>query len=134
MEFNDGLKIGLYSEYFAGMRNDLDYYIRGAYPEMQKKDAVDSTITLKIDLSFMKRYAVYNSDSSIANREEVVPEIRYRVSMDLKSKIETRGVCVDDGKEVVRGKHDFYIVPKEVAEGQMDMFNSFNEIEDGVDE
>lgn len=134
MAFDEGLKIGLYSEYFAGMRNDLDYYIRGAYPEMQKKDVVDGTITLKIDLSFMKRYAVYNSDGSIAKREAVVPEIRYRVSMDLKSKIDTKGVCVDDGKEVVHGKHGFYIVPKEVAEGQMDMFNSFDEIEDGVDE
>ena len=133
MASNEELKIGLFSGYFADMRNDLDYYIRTAYPEMTRKDVVDGTITLKIDLSFVRKFATCK-DGELISRETVIPEIKYRISMDLKSKIETKGICVADGKEVIRGEHGFYIIPQEVVAGQMDMFNSFEEIEDSMDE
>lgn len=130
---HEDLRIGLYSRYFAEMRSELDSYIKDAYPMMLRKDVIDGTITLKIDLSFVKKMCA-GSDDPADVREAVMPEIGYRIALEMKSKIERKGNCVGFGNEVIQGKHGYYIVPEEEAAGQMSMFNAFDEIEDGVDE
>lgn len=66
-------------------------------------------------------------NSPTGEREALIPTINYKIAMTLQSKAENKGYVVSGGHEVVQEGSDYYIVTKEEAGGQLNMFNGYDE-------
>ena len=120
-------KLSLSSTHFDEMRSNLDTYISRMLPIMETKNTQTGTISLKIDFS-IREEQVRCENSPTGEREALVPNIGYKIAMTLQSKAENKGDVVSGGHEVVQEGSDYYIVTKEEAGGQLNMFNSYDEM------
>lgn len=125
-------KLDLSSAHFDEMRHDLDRYITRMLPIMEAKNTQAGTISLKIDFSILED-KVKCENSPTGEREALIPTINYKIAMTLQSKAENKVYVVSGGHEVVQEGSDYYIVTKEEAGGQLNMFNSYDELPDEDD-
>ena len=61
-------------------------------------------------------------------RSACVPEIKYKLTMNISSKGTTTGVIAGTNDELVKdGKGNYYIISKQEADGQIGMFEETEE-------
>lgn len=126
MHIDPNRKLSLSSSLFDEMRRDLDTYITRMLPIMQLKDTHAGSITLKIDFSILEE-TVKCGNSPTGERESLIPNIDYKIAMTMQSKAENKGSVVGHGHEVIQDGSAYYIVTKEEASGQLNMFNGYDE-------
>lgn len=135
MHIDPKKKVTLSSPLFDKMRYDLDAYITKMLPLMEAKNSLAGTISLKIDFSiFEDEVKCDNSPTGI--REAKVPHIGYKLVLSMQSKAERKDDVVGKGHEVIQDGCDYYIVTKDEASGQLNMFNGYDEYpneDDGPD-
>lgn len=136
MHIDPKKRLSLYSPHFDEMRKDLDAYITRVFHIMEAKDTKASTIALKIDFNVLEE-KVSCENSPTGEREALIPHIGYKIAMTLQSKAERKGDVVGKGHEVIQDGASYYIVTKEEASGQLNMFNGYDELDandDGEEE
>ena len=129
MKIDPKKRVTLSSPLFDKMRSDLDLYITKMLPLMEAKNSLAGTISLKIDFAILEdEVKCENSPTGI--REAKIPHIGYKLVLSMQSKAEKRDDVVGKGHELVKGGADYYIVTKEEASGQLNMFNGYDELPD----
>lgn len=129
MHIDPKKRLSLYSPHFDEMRRDLDAYITRMFHIMEAKDTKAGTIALKIDFAVLEEQ-VKCENSPTGIREAKIPHIGYKLVLSMQSKAEKRDDVVGKGHELVKGGADYYIVTKEEASGQLNMFNGYDELPD----
>ena len=119
-------RISLSSLFFDDMKSKLDAYIQEILPAMERKDSMNGSVSLKIEFCVVKD-AVHCENSPTGIREAKMPNITYKISMDVKSKAEHKDVVVGRGYEIVEDENGSYIITQEEVNGQLNMFNEFYE-------
>lgn len=132
MHIDPKKRLSLYSHHFDEMRRDLDAYITRMFHIMEAKDTKAGTIALKIDFAVLEEQ-VKCENSPTGEREALIPHIGYKIAMTMQSKAERKGDVVGKGHEVIQDGAAYYIVTKEEASGQLNMFNSYDELPDEND-
>ena len=132
MNIDPKKRLSLYSPHFDEMRKELDAYITRVFHIMEAKDTKAATIALKIDFNVLKD-KISCDNSPTGEREAIIPNIGYKIAMTLQTKAEHRGDVVGKGHEVIQDGMTYYIVTKEEASGQLNMFNGFDELPDEND-
>lgn len=128
MKINANRKLTLSSPFFDEMRRDLDIAIRKAVYAMEKKDISSSAIALKIDISTL-RSKIKDENSPTGERVALIPGISYKLATTMQAKAETKGNVVGSGHELIQDDlGDYYVVTKEEASGQLNMFNGYDEL------
>ena len=121
---NYGQKVELGSAYFDAMRRDLDGAIKSCIEAMNRQNINTGSVGLKIDI---EAYRVSKPDRSALDgfQETIVPNINYKVTLALQSKEELKGRVVGEDHEIVQDDTGaFFILTKEEAEGQLNMFSA----------
>lgn len=136
MNIDPKKRVTLSSPLFDKMRNDLDLYITKMLPLMQEKNSLAGKISLQIDFAILED-EVKCDNSPTGIREAKIPHIGYKLVLSMQSKAEKKDDVVGGkGHEVVQNGYDYYIVTKEEASGQLNMFNGYDELpneDDGPD-
>lgn len=132
MNIDPKKRVTLSSPLFDKMRSDLDLYITKMLPLMEAKNSLAGTISLKIDFAILED-EVKCENSPTGEREALIPHIGYKIAMTMQSKAERKGDVVGKGHEVIQDGATYYIVTKEKASGQLNMFNSYDELPDEND-
>ena len=127
MNIDPNKKLSLSSPLFDKMRSDLDIYIQRIIPTMEAKGTLAGTIALKIDFAILED-EVKCENSPTGKREALVPHIGYKLTMTMQSKAERKENVVGTGHEVIQDGTAYYIVTKEEASGQLNMFNGYDEL------
>lgn len=133
MNLDPAKRISLSSPLFDKMKSDLDTYIRNMFPLMESKNSLAGTISLKIDFAILED-EVSCENSPTGKREAKIPHIGYKLLLSMQSKAERKDDVVGKGHEVIKDGASYYIVTKEEASGQLNMFNSFDELPDENDD
>lgn len=128
MHIDPKKRLSLASPHFDEMRRELDAYITHVFKIMEIKDTNAATITLKIDFNVLEE-KIACKNSPTGEREALIPYIGYKIAMTMQSKAERKGDVVGNGHEVIQDGSDCYIVTKEEASGQLNMFNSYDELD-----
>ena len=118
----------LNSPIFEEMRDSLAKYIQNAPRVMEARHAEASTISLKIDIAFNDT-KVKDNNSPLGEREAKLPTVTYKLAMTMQAKAQHAGNVVRDDHELVQddsGK--YFILTKEEASGQLNMFNGYDEL------
>ena len=132
MMIDEKKRVNLDSPYFMDMRSDLNRYISGAFRSMEEKDMSSASIGLKIDLLLIRK-TVEDDNSPTGEREALVPDITYKLALTMQAKADTRGNVVRSDHELVRDDDgSYYILTTEEASGQLNMFNGYDELNQGV--
>lgn len=126
MHIDPRKKVTLSSPIFDKMRSDLDVYITKMLPIMETKNSLTGKISLTIDFEIIED-AVKCENSITGVREAKIPLIGYKLALSTQSKAERRDYVVGRGNEVIQNGADYYIVTKEEASGQLNMFNSYDD-------
>jgi len=127
MAISKNKRVSLDSEHFEMMRWELDNAIRTAVNAMDTKEIGSGKINLSISLSHLR---TYRADAREADgvRSACVPEIKYKLTMNISSKGTTTGVIAGTNDELVKdGKGNYYIISKQEADGQIGMFEEAEE-------
>lgn len=132
MNIDPKKRITLSSPLFDKMKSDLDSYIRNMFPLMEMKNSLAGTISLKIDFAILED-EVSCENSPTGKREAKIPHIGYKLLLSMQSKAERKDDVVGKGHEVIKDGSSYYIVTKEEASGQLNMFNGFDEFPDEND-
>lgn len=127
MNIDPKKKISLSSPIFDKMRQDLDVYIQRILPTMEAKNTLAGTIALKIDFAILED-EVKCENSPTGKRDALVPHVGYKLAMTMQSKAERKESVVGPGHEVIQDGGAYYIVSKEEASGQLNMFNGYDEL------
>lgn len=126
MNIDPKKRISLSSPLFDKMKSDLDAYIRNMFPLMESKNSLAGTISLKIDFAILED-EVSCENSPTGKREAKIPHIGYKLLLSMQSKAERKDDVVGKGHEVIKDGSSYYIVTKEEASGQLNMFNGYDE-------
>lgn len=132
MNIDPKKKVTLSSPLFDKMRHDLDVYITKMLPIMEAKNSMSGTIALKIDFALQDDEVACNN-SPTGKREARIPHIGYKLALTMQTKTERRDDVVGKGHEVIQDGTDYYIVTKDEASGQLNMFNGYDELPDEND-
>lgn len=132
MHIDPKKRLSLYSPHFDEMCKELDAYITRVFNIMEAKNTKAATIALKIDFNVLEE-KVSCENSPTGEREALIPHIGYKIAMTMQSKAEHKGDVVGKGHEVIQDGTAYYIVTKEEASGQLNMFNGFDEFPDEND-
>ena len=130
-------EFSLNAPFFDQMRSDLDAYITRAPKVMEAKNTEACSITLKIDIAY-ENVTVKDENAPTGERESMVPNVSYKLSLGMQVKAERKGDVVKTGHELVQddsGK--YFILSQEEASGQLSMFNAWDELAkdgQGIDE
>lgn len=133
MNIDPKKRVTLSSPLFDKMRNDLDAYITKMLPIMEAKNSLAGTISLKIDFAILED-KVKCENSPTGEREARIPHIGYKLVLSMQSKAERKDDVVGKGHEVIQDGADYYIVTKDEASGQLNMFNGFDELPQDEDD
>lgn len=133
MNIDPKKRVTLSSPLFDKMRHDLDVYITKMLPSMEAKNSLAGTISLKIDFAILED-EVKCDNSPTGTREAKIPQIGYKLVLSMQSKAEHKDDVVGKGHEVIQDGTDFYIVTKDEASGQLNMFNGFDEFPQNEDD
>lgn len=136
MKINDNNKrLSLNSPYFDKMRLDMDAAIHGAVNSMLCKEINSGTVALKLDISLIPR-TIPDDNAPTGTRDALPIKIAYKVAVTLQSKAELKDDVVNDlNHELVQDDTKaFFIVSTEEASGQLNMFNSYDELPQGGDD
>lgn len=121
-------RISLASPYFDDMRADLNASIINAVRAMNQTGVDSGSVTLKIDFSILKT-TTKDNNSPTGMRQRIVPDINYKVTLAIQAKDERKGGIVDSSKELIADDTGaYFIVTKEEASGQLNMFNCYDEL------
>lgn len=133
MKIDEIKKVSLQSKYFQIMRTDLDQYIQAAIRNLDEKKLSGATIGLKIDLSIMKN-KVEDENAPTGVRDSVRPSIKYRIGLTLQSKASRNGDVTNYDTELVQDDTGaYFMLTKDEASGQLNMFNSYDELPQDAD-
>lgn len=131
MIIDEKKRVTLDSHYFTEMRMDLNRYISGALRSMEEKNMNSASIGLKIDIILVHK-DIEDENAPTGERHAVVPDITYKLALTMQAKADTKGNIVRSDHELVRGDDgDYYIMTTEEASGQLNMFNSYDELPQG---
>ena len=134
MKISDNRKLKLDSPFFDEMRRELDIAIRKSVHVMERKGIGSSVIALKIEID-TTRADVKDDNSPTGERVALLPSIGYKLATTMQAKTEKRGNIVGTGHELIEDDlGDFYVVTKEEASGQLNMFNCYDELNQDADE
>ena len=128
MRIDPKKELTLNSPYFDVMRDDLAQYINKAPKVMEARHAESCSIALKIDIAFDETN-VKDENAPVGERKAIIPNITYKLAMTMQAKAQRAGAVVRDGHEIVQddtGK--YFILTKEEASGQLNMFNGYDEL------
>lgn len=128
MKIDERKEFTLSSPFFEKMREDLASYINKAPKVMEARHAESCSIALKIDIAFDET-KVKDENAPTGEREAIIPNITYKLAMTMQAKAQRSGAVVRDGHEIVQddtGK--YFILTKEEASGQLNMFNGYDEL------
>ena len=128
MKIDERKEFTLASPFFDQMRTDLAQYIQRAPKVMEARHAESCSIALKIDIAF-DNTTVKDNNAPTGEREAMLPNVTYKLAMTMQAKAQRAGAVVRDGHEIVQddtGK--FFILTKEEASGQLNMFNAHDEL------
>lgn len=129
MNIDKKKQISLESPYFDAMRTDLDRYIRSALSAMEAKGIDSGSVALKIDFATIKE-TIKCENSPTGERVAVTPHIGYKLTLAMQAKSERKGDVVGKGNEIIRDRSGaYYIVSKDEASGQLNMFNCYDEFD-----
>ena len=129
ISIDESRRVSLYGEEFAQMRSLLDEAISNVMAVMRDRNTNSAAITLKIDVSLINT-PVSDAGSPMGRRVAIAPEIGFKITTTLTSKSEQKQdiVKIEDGKEIVQDANGaYYIVTNEDANGQMSMFDHYEE-------
>lgn len=134
MKIDERKEFTLNSPFFEKMREDLGQYINKAPKVMEARHAESCSIALKIDIA-LDGTKVKDENAPTGEREAIIPNITYKLAMTMQAKAQRAGAVVRDGHELVQddtGK--YFILTKEEASGQLNMFNGYDELPNGDDD
>lgn len=134
MKIDERKEFTLNSPFFEKMREDLGQYINKAPKVMEARHAESCSIALKIDIA-LDGTKVKDENAPTGEREAIIPNITYKLAMTMQAKSQRAGAVVRDGHELVQddtGK--YFILTKEEASGQLNMFNGYDELPNGDDD
>ena len=128
-------KITLYNRDFDEMRNMLDVTLRQTFKAMIDKGMDAAAIGLKIDIT-LHRTSIADNDAPLGTREAINPEVGYKISAVMQSKGEYKGDAIPHGSDelLMDSEGDFYVVSREEASGQLNMFGSWDEFKEATRE
>lgn len=122
-------RFNLDAECFDEMRKNLAIVIDRILPKMQDKRMDAATIGLKIDI-VTEKMTVNDDNAPTGERQALIPDISYKISVVMQTKGETKGdiVTAKSEKELLTDDIGrYYLVSKEEASGQLNMFNGYDE-------
>lgn len=128
MIIDEKKRVNLDSPHFAEMRTNLNRYITGALNSMEEKNMSSASIGLKIDLILVHK-TIEDDNAPTGERDAVVPDITYKLALTMQAKADTKGNVVRTDHELVKGDDgNYYILTTEEANGQLNMFNGYDEL------
>lgn len=114
------------ARFFDEMKSKLNIYIQEILPAMERKDSMSGSVSLKIEFQVIKD-EIHCENSPTGVREAKMPNITYKILMDVRSKAEHKDTIIGRGYEVVEDEDGLYIITQEEASGQLNMFDEFDE-------
>lgn len=121
-------RISLSNPFFDEMKSKLDVYIQEILPAMERKDSMSGSVSLKIEFQVIKD-KIHCENSPTGIREAKMPNVTYKILMDVRSKAEHKDTIIGRGYEVIEDEDGLYIITQEEASGQLNMFNEFDEFQ-----
>lgn len=134
IRYSKDTEISINNPDFDVMRNTLNITMNGVIDEMIEKELNSGTVTLKLTFSTMKD-VINDNNAPMGTR----PAMNIEIGADVNYSIQSKGSCKVDvinkaaQKEIVmddNGTH--HIVSRDVASGQLSMFNTYDEYIDAV--
>lgn len=108
-------KLNLESDTFAEMKRDFDFVLQRLLGNMEEKKSTDGSLTLKIDVSFVKEFIPnYDPDVEGESREISKPRFKHKITSAVQIKDEKSG-NLDTEMELVFDEDTGEYVMKPIA-------------------